>query len=278
MKFEKVIFEFDELQHKYCLNGIPLISVSKIIEQFTPEFDEEYFSLYTAIRYRLKMTKPQFSSFLKENYGYDWKGDREYNYMFLQNLALRYNVTKEDIQTVLDEWAKTNKDSLEKGTKFHNEQEGTIIIDKGKKFGDTYFEYASFPDLTNLVKDVPVVYPELRMYNAQYGIAGTSDEVYMFPNGDFIISDWKTNKEIKTSNRFTKMLAPISHLDDCNYIHYKLQLSTYAWMLEQFGYRCISTSLTHVELDSYGKLIKSHEYIFNTMPKEVKLMLKNLKR
>jgi hypothetical protein len=52
--------------------------------------------------------------------------------------------------------------------------------------------------------------------------------------------DWKTNKEIKTKSGFdtktkntAKMLYPLGNLDDCNYYHYTLQLSTYAWMIQQ---------------------------------------------
>ena len=32
------------------------------------------------------------------------------------------------------------------------------------------------------------------------------------------------------------MKPPVNHLMDCNYIHYELQISMYAWMLQQFGF------------------------------------------
>jgi hypothetical protein len=31
------------------------------------------------------------------------------------------------------------------------------------------------------------------------------------------------------------MLYPLNNLDDCNYNHYQLQLSTYAWMLQKIN-------------------------------------------
>jgi hypothetical protein len=51
------------------------------------------------------------------------------------------------------------------------------------------------------------------------------------------ITDYKTNKEIKTEGYVnwqgerSKMLPPVSHLDDCNLNHYSLQLSLYLYMI-----------------------------------------------
>lgn len=50
-----------------------------------------------------------------------------------------------------------------------------------------------------------------------------------------------TNAEIKTKSYYDsktrtsqKMLYPLNRLDDTNYWHYNLQLSTYAWMIQQY--------------------------------------------
>lgn len=50
-----------------------------------------------------------------------------------------------------------------------------------------------------------------------------------------------TNKEIKTKSYYDnktkksqKMLYPLNSLDDVNYWHYNLQLSTYAWIIQQY--------------------------------------------
>jgi hypothetical protein len=51
-------------------------------------------------------------------------------------------------------------------------------------------------------------------------------------NGKFLIYDWKRTKAIKTENSYQKGLAPLDHLDDCNYWHYTLQLNVYRWILE----------------------------------------------
>jgi len=42
------------------------------------------------------------------------------------------------------------------------------------------------------------------------------------------------------------MKSPIGHLMDCNYIHYELQMSMYAWMLEQFGFTVRNIAFHHL--------------------------------
>ena len=80
------------------------------------------------------------------------------------------------------------------------------------------------------------MYPEHMVYLKSTGICGQSDLVEVV-NGKVNIIDYKTNKEIKTEG-FTnwegiteKMLDPISHLDDCNFNHYALQLSIYMYII-----------------------------------------------
>ena len=82
----------------------------------------------------------------------------------------------------------------------------------------------------------PGVYPEHMVYLKSAGICGQSDLVEVV-NGKVNIIDYKTNKEIKTE-AFTnwegiteKMLDPVSHLDDCNFNHYALQLSIYMYII-----------------------------------------------
>ena len=51
--------------------------------------------------------------------------------------------------------------------------------------------------------------------------------------GQVNIFDFKTNKEIEFTSKYNKRLFhPISHLEDCNYNKYALQLSFYAYLSE----------------------------------------------
>jgi hypothetical protein len=80
------------------------------------------------------------------------------------------------------------------------------------------------------------VYPEHLVYLRSAGLCGQSDLVEVI-DSEVFITDYKTNKEIKTEG-FTswdgitqKLASPLSHLDDCNYIHYALQLSVYMYII-----------------------------------------------
>ena len=72
-------------------------------------------------------------------------------------------------------------------------------------------------------------------------IAGQIDLIVKNGNDIWII-DHKSNAKIdlkgfyNSSTRSTdKMCYPLTNLDECNYNHYQLQLSTYAWMLQKIN-------------------------------------------
>ena len=82
------------------------------------------------------------------------------------------------------------------------------------------------------------VYHEHLVYLKSAKLCGQADLVEIV-NGYINITDYKTNKEIKTKG-FTnwegitnKMFRPVNHLDDCNLNHYNLQLSIYAYIIKK---------------------------------------------
>ena len=83
---------------------------------------------------------------------------------------------------------------------------------------------------------VPGIYPEHMVYLKSAGICGQADRVEVLH--DVIdLYDYKTNKEIKM-NAFTNwqgitqmMTGPLSHIEDCNFNHYALQLSIYMYVM-----------------------------------------------
>ena len=68
------------------------------------------------------------------------------------------------------------------------------------------------------------------------------------------VIDYKTNKEIKKNGfvnwegKSQKMTGPLSHLDDCNFNHYALQLSTYMYIILKHNpqYKAGKQMLHHV--------------------------------
>lgn len=125
------------------------------------------------------------------------------------------------------------------------------------------------------------IYSEIGAYLMDYKISGTIDILCYKPDS-FYILDWKTNrdglkfeagyyKKDKTTipNQLTnewvkkdeKMLAPLAHLDNCNGMHYTMQLSIYALMVEMIlGIPCLGLGLCHIGspwvLNTYGQPLR----------------------
>ena len=107
------------------------------------------------------------------------------------------------------------------------------------------------------------VYPELLMHriseDGKLRVAGQADLI-IIENGNIHIIDYKTNAKIDKSSYYnpaTKqkqmMQYPVNNLQDCNYYHYNLQLSLYAWMLKKAHPELTVKSLTIIHIDHKDK-------------------------
>ena len=72
------------------------------------------------------------------------------------------------------------------------------------------------------------------MGSSKLGICGMVDQLYYsVPLGGLVIFDWKTNKRLNYNSKFDNwMLDPISHLPECEFTTYSLQLSLYKYIIE----------------------------------------------
>lgn len=111
------------------------------------------------------------------------------------------------------------------------------------------------------------IYSEIGAFLIDYLISGTID-ILCIKEDRFVILDWKTNRNglqfeagyfkkdksttpAQLTNQYIvkdeKMLPPLSHLDNCNGMHYTMQLSTYARMVELIlGIPCVGLGLCHI--------------------------------
>ena len=245
MNYDKINGDvgFIESTHTYKnLNddSIKYVSVTTMIEKYGKPFDKEFVSKYKALE---KILSP--SDWKKEKGGI-WKS-KNISDDFLEV----YNISKEELnkvqQDILDEWAETNKIACERGTKIHAQLEnqfynvGSNITLKKFGIGGKFECKKNYSDL-----DLKCgVYPEYLIYydnpKLDLHIAGQIDLIVKNENDIWII-DHKTNKKIdlkgfyNSSTRSSdKMLYPLTNLDECNFNHYQLQLSTYAWMLQKLN-------------------------------------------
>ena len=96
--------------------------------------------------------------------------------------------------------------------------------------------------------------------------------------GNTLIVTHNTNKEIKQHSGFdsktkstAKMKYPLNNLEDCNFIHYTLQLSTYAWMIQKLNPEFIIKDLILVHFDHQGN---QNIYHLDYLKKDVEKMLR----
>ena len=153
-------------------------------------------------------------------------------------------------QEVLEEWRIENLHSTIKGSMVH---EFAQSLWEGKEY---VFDYSKVPkeiDIDRLKSDINKLIPQaINFYNdykdmyeligcevylgdEDFDECGATDQIlYNKYTGGIAIIDYKTNKEIKReSYKHKKMLIPLNKFDDCNHVHYSLQLSGYKFKFEK---------------------------------------------
>jgi len=277
--------KFNEELHQYKNSETNEVyrSATQLIDLYKPKYDKEYWSLYKAIEEFFVVNKLQSDWWTFLTIGIRSVPKKEQ--LVKINLELHYPEYVEYIlelqQIILKRWEKKGDDSRTRGTAYHLYREelaystGTQPLE-GVAVNAKVAQYYSF-DLRDLSDGF---HGELLVYNHRYKISGLVDRLWVTSkqitesdirkykpeniwrksDGTFWIKyidldDWKTNAKIKTENKYQKMLEPIDHLQDCSLYHYQIQISLYAWMLEQVGYIVRSTRFTWVKaiLDAAGK-------------------------
>jgi ATP-dependent exoDNAse (exonuclease V) beta subunit len=102
---------------------------------------------------------------------------------------------------------------------------------------------------------------------------------------DLFIFDYKTNKEIKKKSFYNSskkknvmMKYPLNNLMDSNFYHYTLQLSLYAYMIQQLNPELNVKSLKLIHIDREGKqTIHEVEYRKDDVERMLKHYAKQLK-
>lgn len=244
MKIDKkngnVAFNSDEHCYWNVNDNEKYISVTTLIHRFTQPFDKEFWSAYKALEKLLP----------KDSWAIEKKSLLSIK-RFDRSILDLYNISENDFnkvqQGILDDWDNENRKSCERGTKIHEELENSFYKNADnislQKFGiGGKFECKKdYPEL-----DLEYgVYPEYLIYRESddgiLRVAGQVDLIVKSGN-EITIIDHKTNKKIDQKSGFdtstrsnAKMKYPLNNLMDCNFYHYTMQLSTYAWMLQKIN-------------------------------------------
>jgi hypothetical protein len=212
--------DFDEENHVYTRNDEEYTSVTTFIDEFFPGFDAEAVAE-------------------KKAYSYGKYSDK----------------SKEE---VLDMWQQKADD----GTRVHEEIEKWLMGLDSSEYTKKTEQAIKF--WTNELTEnyfIHRIKPELQVYHDDYKLAGTIDVAFKHNSKgqtakrQVSLIDWKTNKGIyKTAynDGETGTHAITQSIPDSNWHHYSLQLSLYAYILEdQFDQNIYKLNLVHLKQDDY---------------------------
>lgn len=252
---------FDEPTHKYTDSlGNSYISVTTMIhDNYTPKFDKKYWL-------RKKSRELGISSKELER---QWQA-------ITDEACSRGTATHNGIEDAIKE-----NSMFKNAIQYLNQVEsGRCItvadipnliprpLDLNKFKEATNNKYEKIYDVFDFyINKGYTIYSEIGAFLIDYLISGTID-ILCIKEDRFVILDWKTNRNglqfeagyfkkdksttpAQLTNQYIvkdeKMLPPLSHLDNCNGMHYTMQLSTYARMVEIIlDIPCVGLGLCHI--------------------------------
>lgn len=278
--------EYYDKEHVYIdsITKQKFISVTTLIHSYTHEFDGVFWSSYKAVEALLD--EAAFEPIKKV-----LLATKKFN----PKILTTYNIDKEEFARLQAEILQGYEDekirACERGTKIHAKIEnsfyGNSTFDFSKNFkvpvsGTGFICQENFYDLLSVERGV---FPEFLIYKTSSDgilkVAGQIDLLIKDGN-DIYIVDHKTNKEIKKRSFFNqvkkssvKMKFPLGNLDDCNFWHYTLQVSLYAYLIQQINPNFVIKGLILNHIDHNDKqTIYELEYLKD----DVERMLKHYKK
>lgn len=285
----RIIF-FNEELHKYTDDmGNPYISVTTLIHKYTEEFKENEIAK-ACERIGRNPNHPKYAKYAgktAKQLKWEWKQETERacregtaKHNFLEDCIKSNNGYKKNARGLIEDQIYTIDDIIK------NHNYGRLKLEHFAQSGikDKY------PTIYNTIeKFVNVgfkIYAEIGVYDYQYLISGLID-VLLVKDEEFVILDWKTNKApikfesgywIKDNNgqlifdnngnilndyyyKEDKFQYPLDDLADSVGNHYAMQLSTYARLVETFGFKCLGLILCHIRTipevkDVFGRITR----------------------
>ena len=279
--------KYNDEEHLYWDDNGKYISVTTLIGKYCQPFDKEFWSGYKALEKLLS----------KENFKMEKKMLLDTKKIELKYYIDMYGITENDFnreqQAVLDGWQKENEIACERGTKIHADLENMFTSKKTtdlKKFGlGGKFQVNTNQTLEDsgisLLDIENGVFPEYLIFRqSDDGILKIAGQVdLLIKDGNCVeIHDYKTNKKLDEKSyynpqlkKFDMMKYPLNNLMDCNMMHYAMQLSTYAWMVQKLDPKLKIRKLNLIHYAHDGS-VTEHEVPY--LKNEVERMLKDYKK
>lgn len=156
-----------------------------------------------------------------------------------------------------EQWNEKRDKSLSRGNHIHDLRE-QIILSRGMDMHNGRPLPVPNPDLYPVHtpwKQMPDgIYPEAKLWNHTWQIAGRTDKLVIRTESDgryADIDDYKTGELIRFQSycnkqgEYNMLLPPVSHLMNCEAMIYRLQTSLYMFMAECQGFKPGRITLIH---------------------------------
>lgn len=193
--------QFKDEGHVYTVDGVPgqYTSVTTLVHQFFPHFDAD-----AVIPKIIANPRSAYFGMTKDDVQKQW-----------DHATHLGSCLHAQIECFFDEWA----------------MHGVVpcVVAPSVEFG---FFLEFFRD--RVVDRLRPYRSEWYVFHEEHRVCGSIDMLFADPEDldRLYIVDWKRSKEIRKGNRFEKGLKCLSHLDNCNFSHYSLQLNLYKYILE----------------------------------------------
>lgn len=262
--YENIRLHFNEEKHEYRDTfGDQYLSMTTILHNYQKKFDKEYWLKKKAKELGITQTalEKQWADITKEACD---RGTNTHNQLEdgIKNVSMFYKAIK---------YVKRNDDTMITVADLNSIHNYVKPLDLQDFIECTNNKYPQIYQVFKFYIDRGyTIYSELGVFLPKLLISGMID-VLIIRDDHFVIGDWKTNRgglvfesgyykkdKHQNPNQLTniwvkkndKLLPPVSHLDDCNGNIYNLQLSGYAYCVEQMlNIPCAGLWLCHIDSD-----------------------------
>jgi len=144
-----------------------------------------------------------------------------------------YKYYKMEPQVIRKMWSDKGKSASKSGTDLHHDIE---LFYNDISYNNDSMEFGYFLNFYNDHKDTLEIYrTEFLVFSDVLKLTGSIDALFKNKDGTFTIGDWKrTEKDLHDCYENKRMKFPFTHMVDCKFNHYSLQLNLYRIILEKF--------------------------------------------
>ena len=230
-------------------NGEKLVSPSRVMKELSLPYDEDFWSTYVAMKnsgYKIYPKKLERKIGVPRIGEYYFKDIPKYFKLDVSPETLKAKWRKKSVfgttkGNCVDCYIETGKKLYSRDVKELEPYWNDKVLINGREFDVcTIYDSQVLDVIYNQIDSFFDSFPQLEVLHKEYvlgscelGIGGRADALaYDHERNGLVIIDWKTDKEIPTSNKYDKYLGVLSHLDDCKFNKYSIQTSFYRYIIE----------------------------------------------